>query len=75
MIVSISLLIIVIILMTIFNYFLITRKSENNLLNIASIILIVLGYIVFLSLTYNPPKNYIFYDATENKYGISIYSK
>lgn len=75
MIVSIALLVIVIILMTIFNYFLITRKNENSLLNIASIILIVLGYTVFLALTYNPPKNYIFYDTTENKYGIDVYSE
>ena len=75
MIVSITLLVTVIILMTIFNYFLITRKNENSLLNIASIILIVLGYSVFLALTYNPPKNYIFYDTTENKYGIDIYSE
>ena len=67
-------LIIVIILMGIFNYYLIIRKEENRFLDKVSIILIILGYVVFLSLTYDPPRNYIFYDTTENKYGIDIYS-
>ena len=74
MFISIGLLIIVIILMGIFNYYLIIRKEENWFLDKVSIILIILGYVVFLSLTYDPPRNYIFYDTTENKYGIDIYS-
>ena len=74
MFISIGLLIIVIILMEIFNYYLISRKEENKFLDKVSIILIILGYVVFLSLTYDPPRNYIFYDTTENKYGIDIYS-
>ena len=74
MFISIGLLIIVIILMEIFNYYLIIRKEENRFLDKVSIILIILGYVVFLSLTYDPPRNYIFYDTTENKYGIDIYS-
>ena len=74
MFISIGLLIIVIILMEIFNYYLIIRKEENWFLDKVSIILIILGYVVFLSLTYDPPRNYIFYDTTENKYGIDIYS-
>ena len=74
MFISIGLLIIVIILMGIFNYYLIIRKEENRFLDKVSIILIILGYVVFLSLTYDPPRNYIFYDTTENKYGIDIYS-
>lgn len=75
MIISIGLLLIVIIIMTIFNFYLINRKEENSFFNKVSAILIILGYIVFLSLTYDPPKNYIFYDNTENKYGIDIYTK
>ena len=75
MIISIGLLLIVIIIMTIFNFYLINRKEENSFFNKVSVILIILGYIVFLSLTYDPPKNYIFYDNTENKYGIDIYTK
>ena len=74
MFISIGLLIIVIILMGIFNYYLIIRKEENRFLDKVSIILIILGYVVFLSLTYDPPRNYIFYDTTENKYGLDIYS-
>lgn len=74
-IISIGLLLIVIIIMTIFNYYLINRKEENSFLNKVSVVLIILGYVVFLSLTYDPPKNYIFYDNVENKYGIDIYSK
>lgn len=72
-IISIGLLIIVIILSQIFNYFLITKSKENTMLNKISIALILLGYVVFGVLTYNPPKNYIFYDTQDNKYGIDIY--
>lgn len=72
MIISIGLLLLVIILMEVFNYYLITRREENHLLNKVSVIFIFLGYMVFLSLTYNPPKNYIFYDMMDNKYGIDI---
>ncbi len=71
--ISIGLLILVIIASQIFNYYLITRKKENTLLNKIAIALIIIGYVVFLSLTYNPPKNYIFYDTVDNKYGIDIY--
>ena len=63
----------VIILGQIFNYFLITKSKENDILNKTSIVLILLGYIVFGILTYNPPKNYIFYDTQESRYGIDIY--
>lgn len=34
---------------------------------------IILLYIIFGILTYNPPYNYIFFDKVENKYGINIY--
>lgn len=71
--ISIGLLILVIILGQIFNYFLITKSKENDILNKTSIVLILLGYLVFGILTYNPPKNYIFYDTQESRYGIDIY--
>ena len=34
---------------------------------------IILLYIIYGILTYNPPFNYIFFDKVENKYGINIY--
>ena len=49
------------------------QPKENKTLNKVSILLIVLGYVTLTSLTYNPPRNYIFYDTVENKYGIDIY--
>ena len=73
MIISISLLVIVIILEQIFSYYLLNYGKENKLLNKISIILIILGYVTFLSLTINPPRNYIFYDIVEHKYGVDIY--
>lgn len=73
MIISISLLVIVIILEQIFSYYLLNYGKENKLLNKISILLIILGYVTFLSLTINPPRNYIFYDIVEHKYGVDIY--
>lgn len=73
MIISISLLVIVIILEQIFSYYLLNYGKENKLLNKVSIILIILGYVTLLSLTINPPRNYIFYDIVEHKYGVDIY--
>lgn len=73
MIISITLLIIVIIIEQILSYYLLNYSKENKTLNKVSILLIVLGYVTLTSLTYNPPRNYIFYDTVENKYGIDIY--
>ena len=39
------------------------------------IIGIILVYIIFTYLTYNPFKNELFYDIKEEKYGIDIYEK
>lgn len=51
-------------------YILALRDLHKELLGIVGIILI---YIIFGILTYNPPFNYIFFDKMENKYGINIY--
>ena len=72
LIVSIILLILVIVLEQVFSYYLLKNKENKKVLNRISVILILLGYIVFTSLTYNPPKNYIFYDTNNKKYGIDI---
>ena len=51
-------------------YILSLRDLHKELLGIVGIILI---YIIFGILTYNPPFNYMFFDKMENKYGINIY--
>ena len=51
-------------------YILALRYLHKELLGIVGIILL---YIIFGILTYNPPFNYIFFDKMENKYGINIY--
>lgn len=68
--VSILLLVLVIIVEQVFGYFLLKENTKKNVLNKISICLILLFYVVFFSLTYNPIKNYIFYDTVENIYGI-----
>lgn len=73
MVISISLLIVVIILEEIFSYYLFSYSKENRILDRISILFIVLGFVVFLCFTYDPPRNYIFYDIVSNKYGIDIY--
>lgn len=73
MIVSIGWLLLVIALYEAFSYYLLKEEKQDSPLNKASIVLILLGYIVFGSLTYNPIKNYIFYDTHHQKYGIDIY--
>ena len=75
MFISIALLIITIILGEVFSYYLMKKERQDSALNKASIVLILLGYIVFGSLTYNPLKNYIFYDTHHQKYGIDIYKE
>lgn len=74
LIINISFLIIVIGLEEIFSYYLLKDKDSVTILNKVSIIMIILFYFVFLTLTYNPPKNYLFYDTAHKKYGINIKS-
>ena len=51
-------------------YILNLRPLHKEILAIIGVILL---YIIFGILTYNPPYNYIFFDKVENKYGINIY--
>lgn len=71
--ISISLMIIVIIITQIISYH-ILRKKNINYINYLSFILIIISYIIFGFLTYNPIKNYIFLDTTKNIYGINNYN-
>lgn len=71
-IVSISLMIIVIILSQIISYF-ILKSKHIHYINSISFILIIISYIVFGYLTYNPIHNYLFLDNIKNIYGINNY--
>lgn len=73
MFISISLLFIIIILEEIISYYLLNYKGIKfgKVIGICGIIII---YITFIYLTYNPIRNYIFYDIKDNKYGIDIYT-
>lgn len=73
MILNISIMIIAIIISQIISYFILTKKECYNL-NIASLILIIISYIIFAYLTYNPVKNNLFYDTKEQKYGLNNYT-
>jgi len=73
MAVSIILLAVVIIIVNIISYYILKQNRIYAYSNIISIIFIFIGYIIFTYLTYNPIKNYIFYDKKEHKYGIDQY--
>ena len=72
MFISISLLAIIIIIEEVISYYILTME-EIKYQNLIGIIGIIVVYIVFAYLTYEPPKNYLFYDIKEEKYGIDIY--
>ncbi len=72
--ISISLLLIVYIITQIVSYNILEEK-ELKILNIITIPVILLSYLGFIYLTYNPPHTYIFYDITEDKYSINDYIK
>jgi hypothetical protein len=69
LILTILLLFITYIITGIISYYLLKSKSMP-LLNIISIPLIIIIYSIFTYLTYNPPKNYLFYDTLKQSYGI-----
>lgn len=68
MFLSISILLITYIIVYIISYYIL--KSDHFNYNYVWIILIVLGYIVFGYLTYNPIKNQLFFDTHDEIYGI-----
>ena len=73
-IISISLLLIVYIITQIVSYN-ILKEKELKILNLITIPVILLSYLGFIYLTYNPPHTYIFYDINEDKYSINDYIK
>ena len=73
MIINITLLFIVIAISQVISYY-ILKSKQFKYLNMISVILIIISYIIFGYLTYNPPKCELFFDTQEEKYGINIYN-
>lgn len=74
MLISIGLLFLVIIFEQVLSYYFL-RFEEIKYQNIIGIVGIIITYIIFGYLTYNPVENYIFFDISNSKYGINIYVK
>lgn len=72
LIISISLLLLVYIISQLISYN-ILKEKEIKILNMITIPIILLSYLGFIYLTYNPIHNYIFYDKQKEKYGIEEY--
>ena len=62
-----------IIISQVISYFILKSKNFNKL-NIISFVLIIVSYIVFAYLTYNPIKTELFFDTKEEKYGLNNYN-
>ena len=73
MYVNISIMSIAIIISQVIEYY-ILKKERCDLLNKISFFLIIVSYIVFAYLSYNPPKERIFFDTKDEKYGINNYN-
>lgn len=73
MVITIGLMLIAIIISQVISYKILKAKDFDKL-NIVSLILIIISYIVFAYLTYNPIKNELFFDVNEEKYGINNYN-
>ena len=72
MIISITLMFIVILISQIISFIILSKKTYK-MLNYLGFILIIISYVIFGYLTYNPIHNYIFLDKTKNLYGINHY--
>ena len=73
MIINIGLMLLVIIIVEVIGYY-ILKKDNWKLGNYISVILIIICYIIFGYLTYNPPKYELFFDTQKEKYGINNYN-
>lgn len=71
LIISISILLVVIIIAEMINYYI--QKRNNIHLDIISCILIIITFIAFGYLTYYPFKTDLFYDKKDKLYGINTY--
>ncbi len=73
MIVTFILLFISIIVTEIISYKILSMKRNYNFLNIVSMIMIIITYIIFAYLTYNPIISPFFFDPMSEKYGINTF--
>ena len=73
MIINITLLFIVIAISQVISYY-ILKSKQFKYLNMISVILIIISYIILGYLTYNPLKCELFFDTQEEKYGINNYN-
>lgn len=72
MFISISLLLLVYIISQWISYH-ILKEKKAKILNTIAIPVILTMYLAFIYLTYNPIHNYIFYDTSNEKFGIDEY--
>ena len=73
MVITIGIMLVAIIISQVISYK-ILKARDFDILNILSLILIIISYIVFAYLTYNPIKSELFFDTQEEKYGINNYN-
>lgn len=73
MIITIGIMLVAIIISQVISYKILKAKDFDKL-NILSLILIIISYIVFAYLTYYPIKNELFFDTKEEKYGLNNYN-
>lgn len=73
MVITIGIMLIAIIISQVISYKILKAKDFDRI-NIVSLILIIISYIIFAYLTYNPIKNELFFDVNEEKYGINNYN-
>ena len=73
MVITISLMLIAIIISQVISYKILKTKDLDRI-NVVSLILIIISYIVFAYLTYNPIKNELFFDTQKEKYGLNNYN-
>lgn len=72
--ISITLMLIVYILEQYISYH-ILKEKKFKILNPLAVPVIIIIYLGFIYLTYNPPHTYIFYDTIKEKYGLSEYKQ
>ena len=73
MVITIGIMAIAIILSQVISYY-ILKQNDCDKINIISLILIIVSYIIFAYLTYYPIKNELFFDTQEEKYGLNNYN-
>lgn len=74
MVLNIGMMLVAIIISQVISYHILKYKKNCYYGNIASFILIIVCYIIFAYLTYNPIKEELFFDTLEEKYGLNNYN-